>query len=46
MGLITFKPNNNTDAESGQIRSNFWSVFSRIRAEYGEILRSWTLLTQ
>ena len=25
--------------KSVQIESNFWSVFSRIRAEYGEILR-------
>ena len=25
--------------ESVQIRSVFWSVFSRIRTEYGEILR-------
>ena len=25
--------------KSVQIQSNFWSVFSRIRAEYGEILR-------
>ena len=26
-------------AKSVQIRSGFWSVFSRIRTEYGEILR-------
>ena len=29
--------------KSVQIRSFFWSVFSRIRTEYGEILRIWTL---
>ena len=32
--------------KSVQIRSNFWSVFSGIRTEYGEILRIWTLFTQ
>ena len=26
--------------KSVQIRSNFWSIFSRIRTEYGEILRT------
>ena len=29
--------------KSVQIQSFFWSVFSRIRTEYGEILRIWTL---
>ena len=29
-----------------QIRSFFWSVFSRVRTEYGEILCIWTLFTQ
>ena len=33
--------------KSVQIRSFFWSVFSRIRTEYGsEKLRIWTLFTQ
>ena len=45
------------EMKSVQIRSFFWSVFSRIRTEYGEILqmrqntdqkklRIWTLFTQ
>ena len=33
-------------AKSVQIRSYFWSVFSRIRTEYGEILRIWSFFTQ
>ena len=32
--------------KSAQIRSFFWPVFSRIRTEYGEILRIWTLFTK
>ena len=32
--------------KSVQIRSFFWSVFSRIRTEYREILRIWTLFRQ
>ena len=37
--------------KSVQIRSDFWSVFSRIRTEYGEntdhtLLRIWTLFSQ
>ena len=32
--------------KSVQIRSFFWSLFSRIQTEYGEILCFWTLFTQ
>ena len=32
--------------KSIQIRSFFWSVFPRIKNEYGEIGRIWTLFTQ
>ena len=32
--------------KSGLILSFLWSVFSCIRAEYGEILRIWILFTQ
>ena len=32
--------------KSIQIRSFFWSVFSSIRTEYGEMLRNWELSTQ
>ena len=32
--------------KSVQIRSFFWSVFSCIRTEYGDLLRIWILFTQ
>ena len=33
-------------SQSVQIRSFFWSVFSRIRTEYGEIRSIWIIFTQ
>ena len=32
--------------ESVQIRSYFWSVFSRIRGEYGEIRSIWSVFSR
>ena len=46
--MTDFRRNNYTkhSVKGVQIRSFFWSVFSRIRTEYGEIRSIWTLFTK